>query len=57
MSLRRQIVIIPIFGSREVSSLLAYDPSHSVPGLPGRRRRCFLRWCCDSDRIHRSCRS
>ncbi|KAH8672967.1 hypothetical protein BGZ61DRAFT_101582 [Ilyonectria robusta] len=33
MSLRRQILIIPIFGSREVSSVLAHDSTHCVPGI------------------------
>ncbi|OHW92748.1 hypothetical protein CSPAE12_08629, partial [Colletotrichum incanum] len=32
-SLRRPIVIIPIFGLREKSSVLAHDSSHSVPGI------------------------
>jgi hypothetical protein len=31
--LRTSIVIIPIFGQRTASSMLAYDPVHSVPSI------------------------
>ncbi|KAH6961042.1 hypothetical protein DER45DRAFT_184878 [Fusarium avenaceum] len=32
-SLRRPTLIIPIFGFRAVSSVLAHDPTHCVPGI------------------------
>ncbi|CCF46756.1 hypothetical protein CH063_15408 [Colletotrichum higginsianum] len=49
-SLRRPIVIIPIFGFREEPSVLAHGSSHSVPGItlpPGDANTFFhhMLWC------------